>query len=90
VNSRWDSAAAALPDMLMASLGLESPPDLNSSPIPTHLWTEARMQGVLSAIEDRLGVLLDRAAAREIETFADLAAAVQDALGERQGHAGGP
>jgi acetyltransferase-like isoleucine patch superfamily enzyme len=88
VGSRWDSAAAALPDMLMASLGLESPPDLNSSQIPTHLWT-TRMQGVLSAIEDGLGVVLDRAAAREIETFADLASAVQSALWERQGPAGG-
>jgi hypothetical protein len=73
--------------MLMASLGLESPPDLDSSPIPTHLWTEARMQGVLGAIEDGLGVVLDRTAARDIETFADLAAAVQDALWVRQGTA---
>jgi acetyltransferase-like isoleucine patch superfamily enzyme len=87
VRSRWDSAAAVLPDMLMASLGLESPPDLDSSPIATHLWTEARMQGVLGAIEDGLGVALDRAAARDIETFADLAAAVQDALWDRQGTA---
>jgi acetyltransferase-like isoleucine patch superfamily enzyme len=90
VRSRWDSAAAALPDMLMASLGLKSPPDLDSGPIPTHLWTEARMQGVLSAIEERLGVVLDRATARKIETFADLAAAVQHALSERQRHTGGP
>ena len=77
LRSRWDSAAAALPDMLMATLGLEAPPDLDGSPIPTHLWTEARMQGALSAIEDRLGLVLDRAAARQFETFADLAAAVQ-------------
>lgn len=90
MSSRWDSAAAALPELLMASLGLDSPPDLNDRPMPTHLWTEARLQGVLSAIEDRLGVVLDRAAAREIQTFADLAAAVQHALWERQGHAGGP
>ena len=60
------------------------------SPIPTHLWSEARMQNVLNAIEDRFGVGLERAAAREIETFADLAEAVQNALWERQGHAGGP
>lgn len=81
VSSRWDSAAAVLPDMLMASLGLKSPPDLDSSPIPTHLWTEAQMQDVLGAIENRFEMVLDRAAAREIETFADLAAAVQHALG---------
>jgi acetyltransferase-like isoleucine patch superfamily enzyme len=87
--SRWDSAAAALPDMLMASLDLESPPDLNGSPIPQHLWTDARMRGVLRAIEERFGVVLDRAAAREIETFADIAAAVEHALWERQENAGG-
>lgn len=90
VTSRWDSAAAVLPEMLMASLDLKSPPDLNGSPIPMHLWTDARMQGVLSAIEDRLGVVLDRATAREIESFADLAAAVQDAIWERLGHTGVP
>jgi acetyltransferase-like isoleucine patch superfamily enzyme len=89
VGSRWDSAAALLPDMLMASLDLTSPPDLDRSPIPTHLWTEARMKGVLSAIKDRLGVVLDLAAARDIETFADLAIAVQHALWERPGP-GGP
>ena len=87
--SRWDSAAAALPDMLMASLDLESPPNLNGSPVPEHLWTDARMRAVLRAIEERFGVVLDRTAAREIETFADIAAAVQRALGERQEHAGG-
>ena len=90
VSSRWDSAAAMLPDILMASLALNSPPDLNSSPIPRHLWTEAQMQGVLNAIEDRFEVVLDRAAAREIETFADLAAAVQHALWEHQERAGRP
>ncbi len=43
------------------------------------------MQGVLGAIEDGLGVVLERAAARDFETFADLAAAVQDALWARRG-----
>jgi acetyltransferase-like isoleucine patch superfamily enzyme len=84
LRSRWDSAAAVLPDILMASLGLESPPDLDGSPIPAHLWTEAPMQGVLGAIADNFGVRLDRATAREIVTFADLAYAVQDAVWERQ------
>ncbi len=65
----------------------KSPPDLDRNPVPTDLWTEARMQGVLSAIEDRFGVVLEPTAARAIETFADLAAAVQCAVWERQGHA---
>jgi acetyltransferase-like isoleucine patch superfamily enzyme len=88
VTSRWDSAAAALPDMLMSSLGLESPPDLDDSPIPAHLWTEALMRIVLSEIEDRFGVMLEPTTARELETFADIAVAVQHALWERQRHAG--
>ena len=89
LSSRWDSAAAALPDFLMGSLVLESPPDLNDTPIPEQLRTDARMRGVLRAIEERFGVVLDGATAREIETFADLAAAVQHALSERQDRAGG-
>jgi acetyltransferase-like isoleucine patch superfamily enzyme len=78
--SRWDSAAAVLPDLLMATLGLASQPDLDGAPIPPQLWTDARMQAVLSAIEDRFQVALDTAVAREIGTFAQLAAAVQQAL----------
>jgi acetyltransferase-like isoleucine patch superfamily enzyme len=88
--SRWDSAAALLPEMLMASLDLEMPPNLDGSAIPTHLWTDARMQRVLRAVEDRFGVVMDPVAAREIKTFADVAAAVQQALGERQQQAGEP
>ncbi len=87
MTSRWDGAAAALPDLLMASLDLESPPNLDGSPIPTGLWTSSRVQFVLKAIEDRFGVALDAAAASNIGTFADIAAAVQDALRERQSHA---
>jgi acetyltransferase-like isoleucine patch superfamily enzyme len=83
LSSRWDSAAAVLPELLMAALGLASPPDLDSSPLPAHLWTDARIPGVLMALEDRLGVVLDPAATGEIKTFADLAAAVQHASRER-------
>jgi len=90
LNSRWDSAAAALPDILMASLGLASPPDLDGRPIPGHVWTETRMQDLLSVIENRLGVTLDIVAAHKIQTFAEVAAAVQHAVGERRGQAGGP
>jgi acetyltransferase-like isoleucine patch superfamily enzyme len=86
--SRWDSPAAMLPEILMLSLGLESPPDLDSTPLPMHLWTDARIPGVLKAIEDRLGVAMDRAAARDINTFADIAMSLQSALRERPRHAG--
>ncbi len=86
--SRWDSAAAVLPEMLMASLGLELPPNLDSSPIAEHLWTDVRMRGLLSAIGDRFGVALDLGAVREMRSFADLAAAVQLAVWEHQRQAG--
>jgi hypothetical protein len=42
------------------------------------------VQAVLGAIEVGLGVALDRVIARDTQTFADLATAVQDALRERQ------
>jgi acetyltransferase-like isoleucine patch superfamily enzyme len=87
VMSRWDSAAAALPDILMASLDLTAPPDLDSSPIPMRLRTEARIQGALAAIEQRFGLTLGSATARDIETFADIAEAVQHALRARRRHA---
>ena len=83
LTSRWDSAAAALPDLLMASLDLTSPPDLDASPIPMHLWSDTRVQEVLRAVKDRFGVMLDDAATRQIHTFADLAAAIQHALPTR-------
>ena len=66
----------------MASLDLESPPDLDDSRIPEHLWS--RMRAVLGAVEEHFGVVLNCPPAREIASFADIAAAVQDALWERQ------
>lgn len=83
INSRWDSVAAALPEMLMASLALPSPPDIDSNPLPAQLWTDDRVQDLLSAIEARFGVALDPAAARNSGTFADVAAAIQQTLRDR-------
>lgn len=85
MTSRWESAAAMLPEMLMASLDLESPPDLDGDPIPPSLWTEDRASKVFTAVEARFGVALDRAGTAGIRTFADIAAALQHALAQRQG-----
>jgi acetyltransferase-like isoleucine patch superfamily enzyme len=87
LSSRWDSVAAALPDLLMAALDLESPPDLDDKPIPMHL--EGRMPGALSAIEEILGVMLNRAANRNFGSFAGLAATIQEAVSKRQHDARG-
>jgi acetyltransferase-like isoleucine patch superfamily enzyme len=86
--SRWESAAAALPDLLMAALGLDAPPDLDERSMPPHIWTDDRVQALLRALDDRLRVTLDTTAVREARTFGDVADAVQRALGERQPPAG--
>lgn len=89
LSSRWNSVAALLPDVLMASLELTSPPDIDSKPIPLHLWTDAPVQHLRNAIESQFGVVLDHAATSKIETFADVAAAVQQLLSERAQRANG-
>jgi acetyltransferase-like isoleucine patch superfamily enzyme len=87
-RSCWDSAAAALPELLMASLGLPSPPDLDDSPIPAHLWDGAPLIATLNAIEHRFGAVLDPGKFREVETFDQLAATVQEAVAQRNRHLG--
>jgi acetyltransferase-like isoleucine patch superfamily enzyme len=82
--SRWDSAAAALPDLLMTTLDLESPPDLDDEPLPAHVWSEDRVRNLLVALEHRLGVSVSDAAVREACTFAGVAVAVQNVLSGRQ------
>lgn len=81
--SRWDSAAAGLPDLLMASLQLSMPPDIDDTPIRADQWTDAGVSELVSAIEARFGVVLNRAALNESKHFADIAAAVQHALSRR-------
>jgi acetyltransferase-like isoleucine patch superfamily enzyme len=82
--SRWESPATELPEILMASLGLDSPPDLDDSPMATNPSINARMPNMFKAIEARLGVALDPDAAHGIRTFADVAVAVLRAASERQ------
>lgn len=77
--SRWDSAAALLPEILMETLDLDSPPDLDGSRIPTHLRTDARIRALFTVVDDRFGVVMDGTITAGIETFADIAAAVQNA-----------
>ena len=86
--SRWESAAASLPDVLMAALGLDFPPDLDGTLMPPHVWTGDRAQSLLKAIEDRFRVSLDTTAIRQTRTFADVASAVQRALQDNQSSAG--
>jgi maltose O-acetyltransferase len=80
LTSRWDSAAAALPDLLMEALELESPPNLDSSPISGHLRADAQLHSLLAAIESRFGVRLHGDCVSGMQSFAELAAAVEQAL----------
>jgi len=82
--SRWESAAASLPDLLMTTLGLESPPDLNDTPVPALVLSGDRVTNFLAALEDRLGISISDASVREARSFADVAVAVQNVLSGRQ------
>jgi acetyltransferase-like isoleucine patch superfamily enzyme len=81
--SRWESPAAALPDMLMAALDLKSPPDLDDRPIPEDVWTGQRKIDVLRKICAGLGVAFPAVATRDLITYADIAGLVTGALRER-------
>jgi hypothetical protein len=67
----------------MVTLDLESPPDLDGTLLPTHIWTDGRANRLLRALEDRFGAPPDAAAVREARTFADIVDAVQHRRGER-------
>jgi acetyltransferase-like isoleucine patch superfamily enzyme len=84
MGSRWDSAAAMLPELLMASLRLDSPPDLDDSLMPADLWSDDRADMLRRALEDRLRVTVDTSGVRGARTFSDVAVVVQRALDERR------
>lgn len=82
MSSRWDSAAAALPNLLMTALDLKSPPDLDGSPLP--LLHRDRVQGLVGILEAHFSVPLDCAIVGNARTFGDLATVVQHAVAERR------
>lgn len=77
LNSRWESPAAALPELLMAALDLAAPPDLDASPIPAHLWTDDRIAVLLAAMKQKYGIELDHDSSRMLATYGEVAAAMQ-------------
>lgn len=81
--SRWDSPAAELPELLMRSLGLKSPPDLDGTPIPAQLWTDAHVAGVVRAVHDGLDIEMDAATLRDARSYGDVAAALLHAAPAR-------
>jgi hypothetical protein len=82
-SARWSSAAAALPEILLLSLGLETAPDIDSSPIPAGVWSIDGIRRLQQAIQERFGVVLGDSINERVNTFADVAIAVQMAIDRR-------
>jgi acetyltransferase-like isoleucine patch superfamily enzyme len=83
VRSRWHSAAATLPDLVMTTLGLDAPPELVSSPASLSCWDDEVVARLVFAIEQRFNVVLDAAVIRNASRFADVADAVERGTGGR-------
>jgi len=75
--SRWDSAAAVLPELVMNAFNLDSPVELGAGPADVASWDDAGMVRLLAAIEDHFGVALDRAVVESAQSFSDMAEAVE-------------
>jgi len=79
VGSRWDGAAAQLPELVREALGREVPPDLESSPSSILGWDGRGVQRLLALVENRFGVSLDLTGVSVARSLADVAAAVERA-----------
>jgi acetyltransferase-like isoleucine patch superfamily enzyme/acyl carrier protein len=81
--SRWDGAAAMLPELVMGVFGLATPPDLATPRLQIPGWNSAGTMRLLDAIEDRFGVSLAAAAVDDALSLADAAAAIERAKAAR-------
>jgi acetyltransferase-like isoleucine patch superfamily enzyme len=84
IASRWDSAAAFLPELLMTTLGLDSPPDLDDDLLPEQIQDGDRMREFLQALQERFGIPVSAADVGGARSFADMAVAVHRAVSGRQ------
>jgi acetyltransferase-like isoleucine patch superfamily enzyme/acyl carrier protein len=75
--SRWDSAAAVLPELVMNAFDLDAPVELSSAPADVGPWDETGVVRLLAAIEDHFGVALGRTVVESAKSFSDLAEAVE-------------
>jgi len=83
--SRWDGAAAALPELVLQAFNLETPPDLDGDPSSVRYRSDnAGVLRLLAAIEHLFGVALDATAVTGAHRFSDIAAAVERARSARQ------
>jgi acetyltransferase-like isoleucine patch superfamily enzyme len=77
--SRWDGAAAVLPELVMRVFGLEAPPDLDTVPFDIPGWNAPGVMRLLTAIENRFGVSIEAPAVNGASSLAGVAAAVEQA-----------
>jgi acetyltransferase-like isoleucine patch superfamily enzyme len=84
IASRWDSPAALLPELLMTTLGLDSPPDLDDDLLPEQIQDGDRMREFLQALQERFGVHVSATDVGGARSFAHMAVAVHRAVSGRQ------
>jgi len=75
--SRWDGAAAAIPELVMHAFGLDAPPDLSTPPFEIPGWDSHGVTRLIAAIGSRFGVSLEATAVSDAFSLGDLAAAVE-------------
>ena len=82
-TSRWDGAAAALPELFSQILGLEATPDLSSELSSLPHWDDEHRGCLVAALEDHFDVALDAEVVSGARYLADVATAVEQARRER-------
>ena len=83
LDSRWDSAAAVLPLLLMDALDMASPPELDLAVSDIPGWPFDVVYRLMPRIEEQFGVMLDASDLKSASRVRDIAAAVEYARCER-------
>ena len=76
-QSRWDSPAAVLPELVMETFGLDAQVELTSGPSEVTQLDARGMRQLLAAIEKRFGVRLDAAVVARARSFSEIAEALE-------------
>jgi acetyltransferase-like isoleucine patch superfamily enzyme len=84
-DSRWDSAAAMLPLLMMEALDMGTPPEMDDLLSDNPGWHETAVSRLLSGIEVQFGVRLHASNVTNATRVADLAHAVDRARRVRTG-----
>jgi acetyltransferase-like isoleucine patch superfamily enzyme len=85
LDSRWDSAAAVLPLLLMDALDMASPPELDLAVSDIPGWPLEAVHRLLPRIEQQFGVILEASDLKSVSRVMDIAAVVEYARSEGLG-----